>query len=89
MTYRDQSNSASNNAFVRKENSGALFKNQKKEQPQHSDYTGELDVNGVQYWLSAWIRESKNGTRFLSLAVKEKGQRKAEASKPFNDSIGF
>jgi hypothetical protein len=75
--------------FTRKVNSGALFKNQKKEQPQHPDYTGELDVAGVQYWLSAWIRESKNGTRFLSLAVKEKGQRKAEGGKPFNDNIGF
>jgi hypothetical protein len=75
--------------FTRKVNSGALFKNQKKEQPQHPDYTGELDVAGVQYWLSAWIRESKNGTRFLSLSVKEKGQRKVEDGKPFSDSIGF
>jgi hypothetical protein len=87
MTYRDDSKSASQNVFTRKPNSGALFKNTKK--PQHSDYTGELDIGGVQYWLSAWIRESKNGTRFLSLSVKEKGQRKADDGKPFNDPTGF
>jgi hypothetical protein len=77
MTYRTYSNNSSENSFQRKQNSGALFRNQKKQQPQHADFSGTLDVNGVQYWIDAWTRESKCGTKFLSLGIKLKGASKS------------
>lgn len=65
-------------------NSGALFKNDRKEKPNHPDYKGSLDVEGAQFWVSAWIKEGKKG-RFMSLALTPKEEQKPaprQAQKP-------
>jgi hypothetical protein len=56
----------------KRDNSGALFKNDKKEQPNHPDYKGQCVVNGVEYWLSSWIKKSQVGQTFMSLALTPK-----------------
>ena len=35
-------------AFEQKQNSGALFKNNKKETEKHADYNGSLNVDGTE-----------------------------------------
>ena len=52
-------------------NSGAIFKNDKEGNPARPDYTGNAEVDGVDYWLSAWIKEGKKG-KFMSLSFKAK-----------------
>ena len=53
-------------------NRGALFKNNNKETDRHPDYKGSINVNGTEYWLSAWMKTSAKGTRYMSLSVTEK-----------------
>ena len=53
-------------------NRGALFKNNRKAADTHADYTGTLNINGVDHWISGWRKTSGNGTQFLSLAFKPK-----------------
>lgn len=52
-------------------NSGALFKNEKEKESQ-PDYRGQINVNGTEFWLSAWIKSSKAGTKYMSLSVQPK-----------------
>lgn len=52
--------------------SGALFKNKEKATDKHPDYQGSINVGGQDYWLSAWLKESKAGEKYMSLAVKSK-----------------
>lgn len=67
-------------------NSGALFKNDKKESEKHPDYKGSINVDGTDYWLSAWLKTSKQGTKFMSLSVSPKDAKPAK-SKPQADDF--
>lgn len=58
-------------AYEQRELSGSLFKNDKKEEKTHADYKGSILINGVEYWLNAWIKEGKSG-KWMSLAAKPK-----------------
>jgi uncharacterized protein (DUF736 family) len=55
-------------------NSGALFKNDKKESEKHPDYRGSINVGGVDHWISAWLKTSQQGAKFMSLSVSPKEQ---------------
>jgi hypothetical protein len=72
-------------------NRGTLGKNQRREKDSHPEYSGQIDVNGVGYWLSAWVKEGQNG-KFFSLSVRPKDEQQkpkqnvpAPADDQFND----
>ena len=52
-------------------NSFALFKNDKGDNPKRPDYTGNLNVDGIEFRISGWIREGAKG-KFISGSVQLK-----------------
>lgn len=74
-------------------NRGVMFKNQKKDSERHPDYTGKVNVDGKDYDLSCWVKQSKSGQKFFSLAVKEpwvKPEGKVAKQSDFiNDDVPF
>jgi hypothetical protein len=72
-------------SYQPKEGSGALFKNDKGDNPARPDYRGDVMVGGVVYELSAWIKPlpSDAEKKFMSLSAKPKQQRQqAERRSP-------
>lgn len=65
-------------AYEQRDNSGSLFKNDKKESDNHPDYNGSAMVNGAEVWMSAWLKTASNGKKFMSFSFKPKDQ----AAKP-------
>lgn len=60
-------------------NRGALFKNAEKKTDKHPDYSGNLNVDGVEFFLDAWIKKAESGRTFMSVSVKVKEK---QATKP-------
>ena len=66
-------------------NSGVLFKNESDNEKAPA-YKGKINVDGKEYELAAWIRESKSGNwKFMSLKVQEPRKAKPEPVKDFAD----
>ena len=76
-------------AFDR-ENSGALYKNTRKEKETHPTMTGKCAISGKQYWMNAWVKEGPEG-KFISIAFKpvEGGRTPPPSVDLINDEIGF
>lgn len=54
-----------------KVNSGAIFKNDKKTADNQPDYRGKINVDGKEWEISLWLRESNKGLKYFSAAIKE------------------
>jgi len=69
-------------AYQPKEGSGALFKNDKGDNPARPDYRGDVMVGGVVYELSAWIKPLAGDAskKFMSLSAKPKQQQGQQGS---------
>lgn len=78
-------------AYEKKDMSGTLFKNDKREKVTHPNATGTAIIGGVEYWISAWTKDGQKG-KFQSLAFKPKEERREEikqdARQPERNSYG-
>ena len=79
--------------FQHKENSGSIFKNDKREKETQPQMRGDALIGGVEYWVSAWTKEDKNGNRFQSLAFTPKNEQQSggfeQAKLDDSDDIPF
>lgn len=64
-------------AYEQRDNSGSVFKNDRKEKDSHPDRTGTAMIDGVTYYVSGWIKTGQKG-QFLSLAFKRKEEKREE-----------
>ncbi len=63
-----------------RELTGILSRNDRKEKDTHADFKGSATINGVDYWIDAYVKEKKDGSgRFFSLRFKAKDQAQAQA----------
>lgn len=75
-------------SYEQKDNSGSLFKNDKKTTDNHPDRNGSAKIDGVEYWVSGWVKQDKNGNPWMSLAFKRKEAKPApqrQTAKPSRD----
>ena len=57
--------------YKQRENSGILFKNDRKKTDVQPDYVGTINVGGVEFFISGWVKQGQK-TKFMSLSVKPK-----------------
>ena len=61
-------------------NRGIISKNTRKELDTHPDIRGQINVDGVEYWLDGWLKQRTDGSgSFYSLSVKPKNAPAAPA----------
>ena len=56
-----------------RDNAGTLSRNRKRENDRQPEFRGSCLIDGVAYWISAWVKEGDDG-RFFSLAFTRKEQ---------------
>ena len=64
----------------KKDNTGALFTNNKREKETHPHYNGKATINGTEYYVSSWVKEGKTG-KFLSLSFKPVQEQPVQSGK--------
>ena len=57
-------------------NRGAVWVNEKKKTDKHPDFTGSLNVEGHEFWVSAWKKPTADNPKapVLSFSIKRKEQ---------------
>jgi hypothetical protein len=66
------------------DNSGSISKNKKKEKDSHPDLKGKAVVDGVDYWISGWLKRDDNGQPWYSLSFQR--HEGAKKNNPFERS---
>lgn len=75
-------------------NSGALFINDRKgSNDRQPNLRGSINVEGTEYWVSAWTKQIKNGPRagqkMISLAIQPKEDAPAQLNAEDDTDIPF
>jgi hypothetical protein len=78
-------------AFEQRDNSGGIWVNDRKSEESHPDRTGSALIGGREYWVNGWLRKTKDGKPYLSLAFKPKQESSGDTSRKQNadDEIPF
>lgn len=79
------------------DNSGTIGVNKRKEKDSHPSHSGQCTIDGKEFWISAWVKEGRDNSRFFSLSFKPKMAREqggsanppAKVADDFDDDIPF
>ena len=56
------------------QDSGSLFRNQRRRTDKDPEFRGQCTVGGTGYWIAAWQNRDKNGNAYLRLRFTEQQQ---------------
>jgi uncharacterized protein (DUF736 family) len=65
-----------------KQNTGAIFKNDKKTAENQPDYRGKINVDGKEWEISLWVKEGQKAGKYFSAAIKEPWVKPDEVQTP-------
>ena len=78
---------------------GVLFANRERTKDSQPQAKGSCQIDGVEYWVSAWTNEAKSGQRYQSLSFQRKDEVHAKGvaqakeamapDNPMDDDIPF
>ena len=80
-------------------NSGMMARNENRKTDKHPEFSGSINVEGREYWLSAWVNEGKpggkmEGKKYFSIKLNPKEARAPASGAParmerpsFNDGL--
>ena len=61
-------------------NQGAIWPNKNKTTDKHPTHTGSINVEGVEYWVSAWVGDKTKNQPSLNFKLQKKEA--IQATKP-------
>lgn len=82
-------------AFVHKELGGSIFRNDRRTNDSQPTHKGDCKIEGVDYWISAWTNETKDGKgKYFGLKFEKKEEQGPAAAPPvppedLDDDIPF
>ena len=63
-------------------NKGAIFKNSDANaENKWPDYKGKINIEGIDYWISCWIKTSKDGKKYFATSQQLVEVKKIEVKK--------
>ena len=69
-------------AYEMRELSGSIFPNDKKTTENHPGWKGSALVDGVEYWVSGWVKQTNEGKKWVSLSFTAKDQAPRQERQP-------
>jgi hypothetical protein len=70
-------------------NTGAIWPNKNRKTDKHPTHTGSINVEGVEYWINAWVGDKTKNQPSLSFKLNKKEAESKPASAqqaPIDDS---
>jgi len=60
--------------YKHKKNSGSAFLNDKEGNEKRPDYKGSTDIDGEDYYVALWHRESGSGKEYYYISLEKKSE---------------
>jgi len=70
-------------------NRGAIWNNDQKKTDKHPDFSGSINVDGKEYWLSGWKKKDGQSDRapLVSFSVRPKDYKEDKPEQPAKPAV--